>query len=304
MSNSISPEETTGTKPVNGETLDLPRTDRGPLDVPDRLQDLFESIGQTSDLTFSVWRFADLSQKWSLVSQGRRTMDIDEIGRRFGGGEYRIRATWRAPGIKVGRPFNREMEFSIGEEYNQFRPEKNPEPAQPELEKVLGMAERIASIRGGGDAAGIASLVDRMMDRMDRMQERTDAKFEKILDQMNHQRQQVTNPTDQLREIMAFGKEMGIPMLANAGDSREPWLEIADMVANNVGKFLEMMAEAQKSKLARVRMMADPMARKVATVGKREMENPESRAKMIAHLDAKVGPEKTNQILEGLGIKR
>jgi len=308
MSNSIPPEEMT--KPVNGQDFPFPSTEKPAIDVPEQLQDLIESIGSSTNINVSIWRMVELSQKWSLVSQGSRLLGIDEIGKRFGGGEYRMKAVWRAQGERLGRPRTRELEFVIGPEYDHYNPlnrkYEGHEPAQPDLDKVLGLAERIATIRGGGnDGAGIVSLVEKMIDRMDRMQERSDAKFEKLIETIGRQKHEAVNPTESLREIMAFGKEMGIPMLGNSNEnSREPWLEIADMVANNVGKFLEMMAASQKSNLARVRMMADPMARKVATVGAREMQNPESRAKMIAHLDAKVGPEKTNQILEGLGVKR
>ena len=302
-----------GTAGMTGdELLEAPRP--GP-DVMDKLQDLLESVGGATDLTTTLWRLVDATQKWSMIFQGKQLLEVDQVGRRFGGGEYRMRVTWRTQGVTRGKPYVREIEFIIGPEYDELvrgrggRPAGANDPVPLDTEKVLQLAEKIASIRqpqaSSGDGPALVAMVERLMDRMDRMQERSDAKFEQLVQTLQRQ-PAAQNPTEALREVMAFGKEMGIPMLSGFGDDkREPWLEIAEMVGSNVGKFLEMLTAAQASNAAKVRILAtNPQARKLATVGKRELENPESRAKMIAHLDGKIGAEQTDKILEGLRVKR
>jgi hypothetical protein len=151
----------------------------------------------------------------------------------------------------------------------------------------------------------MAAALDRVFDRLDRMQERNDSRFEKLAEAiLENRRATPADPFEQLRGVLAFGKEMGMPLPGAQPDARPAWLEVVDIVAENAGKLLEMMSAAQQSNAAKLRLMANPQARKVATVGASAIKDPAKRAQMIAALDEKVGQQTTDQILDALGQKR
>lgn len=293
-------------------TLPLPSTlpprDAAEADLPDRLAEIMEAIGDAPSYSVRVFR-TDASGRQAMIATLPRLPDPDELGKRFGGGDYELVVQWRPAGKSTGRPFKRTISFCLDATYtaaaNAERARSQGEGAQGlDLEKVLGLAERIASVRGGeSGGAGLVAvtgMMERLMDRMDRMQERTDEKFEKILDRMVEMR---SNPLDSLKETMSMAKELGIPLLgAPQEEPRAPWLEVAELVANNAGKFMEMMTEAQKSKAAQFRLLANPMARKVMAQAP-ALKDPAKRAAMIATLEAKLGPEKTKQIVDAIDGK-
>lgn len=294
------------------EDLPLP-TPAAPaaVDLPQRLAEILEAIGSQTVYTVTVYRLDDRTGAPKQLAQLRRLPDPDEVGKMFGGGDYELHVSWRTQGRTTGRLNSRRVEFSLGDNYDQEaalarRKASGTRDDEGGIEKAFSLAERMVSLSrsvgGTGDSTALA--LDRILDRMDRMQERTDARFEKLSEAILDTRRQPENPFGQLREVMAFGKEMGMPLPGSQPDARPAWLEVVDIVAENAGKFLEMMKEAQKSKVAQIKMLANPQARKVATVGAAAIKDPAKRAQMIAALDAKVGPETTTQILEALGQKR
>lgn len=277
-------------------------------DLPDKLADLLDAIGNSEDYRVRIFR-ADSSGRMAMVGTMKRVPDPDELGQRFGGGEYQLIAQWRTPGVTVGRPNKRTIEFYLGPEYTAAANEERlrvqgPGSAGLDLEKTLAIAERIASLRGGdgGGTVAVVGMMERIMDRMDRMQERTDDKFEKLLDRITEAQARPVDPLESWRNSMVLAKEMGLPVLGEKEEARAPWLEVAELVANNAGKFLEMLTEAQKSKVAQMRLLTNPMARKVMAQAP-ALKDPAKRAAMIATLEAKLGPEQTKQIVDAIDGK-
>lgn len=281
-------------------------------DLPEQLASIIEALGSQTNFVVTINRLHEPSGRFAQVGQMKRLPDPDEIGKLYGGGEYRLIVQWRTQGATRGRPNSRTVDFILDSSYttslNESR-QRSVVPIEPkqEIENILTLAERIARMNGGGSntetTVVIVSALEKLMDRIDRAQEKNDERFLQLFEKIATPVPQV-HPLAAWRESMEFAKEMGLPVIGQQEDKRETWLEVADLVANNVGKFLEMLTEAQKSKIAQVRMMANPMARKVVTQGSKAMQNPETRAKMIEHLDAKVGKETTDTILKGLGVER
>lgn len=290
------------------QTLQAPAA----VDIPQKLAEILEAIGSQTVYTVTVYRLDDRTGAPKQLAQLRRLPDPDEVGKMFGGGDYELHVSWRTQGRTTGRMNSRRVEFSLGDNYDQEaalarRKAHGTREDDNGLEKAFSLAERMVSLSrsvGGGGVDSTVVALDRILDRMDRMQERTDARFEKLAEAILDSRRNNADPFDQLRGVMAFGKEMGMAVPGAQPDARPAWLEVVDIVAENAGKFLEMMTEAQKSKVAQIKMLANPQARKVATVGAAAIKDPAKRAQMIAALDAKVGPDTTNQILEALGQKR
>ena len=280
----------------------------------DLLEELYDALGEQHNVKASVLKEdPNIPGRFATVWTGTRVLSADEIGKLFGGGTYKEIVQWG--GGQHGVPRRKtEVPVYLHPIYDDLARKRRAElrkaeqePEQLGTEKVIELATRLAAMQQPGAGAGVAALapvLERIMDRIDRMQERTDARFEKILDAMHAPR---GTGISELKELLVLGQQIGVPGLpapAPVVEAREPWLDVVEMVSDNVGKFLEMLAESQKSAAARLRLMADPMARKVATDGRKAMQNPETRAKMIAHLDAKIGPEQTNQILKALGVER
>ena len=279
------------------------------LALPEKLAEILDALGSQTSYTVTISRLHEATGRYAQVGQMKRLPDPDEIGKLYGGGEYRLVVQWRRQGTTMGRLFTRSVDFVLDAAYtdraNAERAAKLHGEGGDSLEKILAVAERIAGMNRGGGASGgdaiIAATVERLMDRIDRMQERNDDRFATILEEMRRSQTAQPHPLTTWRESMEFAKEMGLPvMAAGDGDKRETWVEVVDIVANNVGKFLEMMTEAQKSNLAKMRLMANPMARKVVTQGGKAMQDPATREKMIAMLTEKVGKETTDKILQGL----
>lgn len=288
-------------------------------DVPEAFAELFEAVGSQTEIHVSVSRLEEGSGKWALVHQGARVLSAHEVGTTFGAGEYRETVQWRTQGATRGPMKKRDVSFIIGREYGLGKAtQQHSQPAAPdaskELERVLDMTGKVMALaRPAADSTGpVLQLVERLMERMDRMQERTDAKFEKLIDVMTAKAAAPPSaaapidPMSQLRELIAFGKEMGVPVVSQMGEneSKPVWMEAVEMVAGNVGKFLEMLTEAQKGKAAQMRLLATSKQARTVYAAKTHLENPETRAKMIEQLDAKVGAETTDKILKGLGVTR
>jgi hypothetical protein len=279
-------------------------------DLPDLLADLAAEIGSQKNFSARVMRKNPTSGHWELLVSMTRLPDPDEVGKLYGGGWYRLVVTWRIQGVTTGRPLKREIEFCLSDAYNS--PETaarlrgtSAAPAAPvtDADTILAAAERLAKIRPSEDAgAGMGALLERLFDRLDRMQERQDSKFEKLLEVIAQK--PAPDPLATWRESMAMAKEMGLPVIGHEKDERAPWIEVAELVADNLGRFLELMTEAQKSNVAKIKAMANPQVRRVVTVGREAVKDPKKRHEMISAMDAKVGREATNTILEGLGIKR
>ena len=294
-------------------TLPLPATptrDADEADLPDRLAEILEAIGDAPNYTVRVFR-TDSTGRPAMIATLPRLPDPDELGKRFGGGDYQLVVQWRPANKPTGRPFKKTVSFCLDSTYtaaaNAERARSNGDAAQGfDLDKVLGVAERIASIRGGGtEGAGliaVTGMMERLMDRMDRMQERTDEKFEKLVDKITEAQARQPDPLESWRNSMVMAKEMGLPVLGSQEEARAPWIEVAELVANNAGKFLDMMTEAQKSKAAQFRLLGNPMARKVMAQAP-ALKDPAKRAAMIATLQAKLGPEQTQKIVDAIDGK-
>jgi hypothetical protein len=304
---------TNGVRTIAPGLEDVPGNTPGLVDVPDKLQELIDAIGSQTDMNVSLWKVVESSQKWAMIHQCKRLLDLDEIGRKFGGGEYRMKVAWRTQGATRGRPCSREIDFVLGDAYDAFlsdakataAPRREPEK---DIDQVLSLAERIAKIGAQGPAAaggvdsGILGMFDRLIDRMDKMQERTDSKFERLLEHINKPAAAPVDPKQALRDLIDLGKEMGLPVVSQmGGGDREPWLVVAELVAENAGKLLDMYTAAQQSNLAKIKAMADPIARRVVTVGKPQLADPVARKKMVEYLDGKIGPAETDKILKALG---
>ncbi len=280
-------------------------------DLPARLSEILEAIGSQTNYTVTVYKMHDGTGRLQQMAQLKKLPDPDEVGKMFGGGEYELHVSWRTQGVRTGRLNSRTLSFVLGDNYDDLaamaRRSKTPADGT-DLDRVFSLAERMVSLGRGGSAGGsdvvIAGAFDRVFDRLDRMQERNDARFEKLAETILAVKSERVDPFSQLREVLTFGKEMGLPMIGQQEPSRAPWLEVVDIVAENAGKFIDLMTEAQKSRVAQMKLLANPQARKVATVGSAAMKDPAKRAEMIAALDAKVGKETTDKILAGLGEKR
>lgn len=277
-------------------------------DLPERLSEIMEALGSQTVYTVRIFR-ADPAGRMAMVGTMQRLPDPDELGRLYGGGEFELVIQWRTQGVTTGRPNKRSIAFVLGPEYttavNAERLRAQGAGGGLDLEKVLTMAERIASIRGGngdGGTVAVVGMMERLMDRMDRMQERTDDKFEKILDRITEANNNRPDPLESWRASMVMAKEMGLPVLGQQEDARAPWLEVAELVANNASKFMEMLTEAQKSKAAQFRMLANPMARKVMAQAP-ALKDPAKRAAMVAHLESKLGKEQTQRIVDAIDGK-
>ena len=106
----------------------------------------------------------------------------------FGGGDYKLHVSWRTQGRTTGRLNSREVEFSLGDNYDAeaalARRKASPVGDDAGLEKAFSLAERMVSLSrsvgNGGQESATALALDRILDRMDRLQERTDARFEKL----------------------------------------------------------------------------------------------------------------------------
>lgn len=280
-------------------------------DLPARLAEILQAIGSQTNYTCTVCKMHEGSGRFQQLAQLRKLPDPDEVGKMFGGGEYELRVSWRTQGVKFGRLNSRTVSFLLGDSYDEAaamaRRKASPTDGT-ELDRVFSLAERMVSLGGrsqmGGNDVALAGALDRLFDRLDRMQERTDARFEKLAETLLAVKTERVDSFGQLREVLSFGKEIGLPMLGQQEPARAPWLEVVDIIAENAGKFLDMMTAAQKSKVAQIKLMSNPQARKIATVGGAAMKDPAKRAEMIAALDAKVGVETTDKILAGLGEKR
>lgn len=282
-------------------------------DLPAKLAEILEAIGSQTVYTVTVQKLHEQSGRWQQVGTLRKLPEPEDVGRMFGGGEYCLHVSWRTQGNTKGRPNTREVSFYLGDSYDRLAREsasKKSDDGAPDFERIFGMAERMAKLSsngGDGQSVALAAMMDRVFDRIDRMQERNDSKFEKLAESLLEiRRAPVANPLDGLRELMTLGKELGLPMIGqnDEKEARPAWLEVVDIVAENAGKFLDMMTAAQKSNVAKIRMMANPQARRVVQVGGEAMKDPVKRAAMIEALDKQIGKEKTDQILAGLGQKR
>ena len=132
--------------------------------------------------------------------------------------------------------------------------------------------------------------------------------FEKLIEALVKKDQAPpVDPKQALRDLIELGKEMGLPVISQMGGgepAKEGWQVVAELVGENAGKLLDLFTAAQHSNLAKIRAMGDPVARRVVKLGKPELENPESRKKMIEYLDGKIGVEQTDKMLKGLGVAR
>lgn len=273
-------------------------------DLPAKLAEILQAIGSQTNYTCTVYKMHEASGRFHQLAQLRKLPEPDEVGKMFGGGEYELRVSWRTQGARVGRLNSRTVGFILGDNYDEAaalaRRKGNPADGT-DLDRVFALAERMVSLGGrGGDSLAVTA----MLDRLERMEDRNAARFEKLAEAILAVKTERPDPFAQFREMMAFGKEIGLPLLGQSEPARAPWLEVVDIVAENAGKFLDMMTAAQKSKAAQIKLLANPQARKVATVGAAAMKDPAKRAEMIAALDAKVGVETTDKILAGLGEKR
>lgn len=292
-------------------------------DIPEAFAQLLEAVGSQTEVQVSLSRFEEGIGRWALVHSGTRVLTAHETGTKFGQGEYRETVQWRTQGSTRGPMRKREVVFVVGREYGlgqasaslQAPVQPAPDPGK-ELDRVLDLAAKVVNLGGGrGDnqIAPVLALVEKLMDRMDRDREADRARYEKLLEIVQRPAAAAAPPAVQLqpmealRELIAFGKEMGVPVVKEMGGSNEEakpvWMGAVEMIGDNVGKFLEMMNTAQQSKLARVRLLANPQARKIMAA-KPHFENPETRAKMIAQLDEKVGKETVDKILQALGVAR
>lgn len=308
----------TTTAPTASDSPALEQDDTAPqpgtssaVDLPQKLAEILEAIGSQTVYTVTVYRLDERTGSRKQLGQLHRLPDPDEVGKMFGGGEYELAVSWRTQGHTTGRLNSRRVRFCLGDNYDEVaalaRRKARPSEDEGLLEKAFSLADRMVSLGarvGSPGDNGTALALDRILDRMDRMQERNDARFEKLAEAIIDSRRQPLDPFEQLRGVMAFGKEIGMNVPGAQPDARPAWLEVVDIVAENAGKFLEMMTAAQKSNAAKLRLMANPQARKVATVGASAIKDPAKRAQMIAALDAKVGTATTDQILEALGQKR
>lgn len=292
----------------NQEELEIPTAagstkEKPATALPEKLAELQAALVNADKYTVRVFR-ESAGGEWALLSTVYKLPDPDEVGKMYGGGRYLLVIQWRTQGVTSGRPNRREIEFTLDNTYTaqaQAERARNMAPqvaAGPNLQEVLGLAERIAAMsRPDTGSAAVVGLVEKLMDRMDRDRERTDARFEKILDALNNR----PDGMETYLNMMEKAKAMGLPTLSGPTEpERAPWLEVAELVANNVGKFFEMMTEANKGAAAKARLlMREPMARKVAAQAA-ALKDPAKRSAMIAHLDKKVGKETTDNILKAL----
>lgn len=290
----------------NQEELEI--TPNGPKEkpataLPEKLAELQAALVNADKYTVRVFR-ESAGGEWALLATVYKLPDPDEVGKTYGGGRYLLVIQWRTQGISVGRMNRREIEFTLDNTYTaQAQAERarniGPQVATgPNLQEVLALAERIAAMsRPDTGSAAVVGLVEKLMDRMDRDRERTDARFEKILEAINNR----PDGMETYFSMMEKAKAMGLPTLSGPTEpERAPWIEVAEIVANNVGKFFEMMTEANKGAAAKARLlMREPMARKVAAQAS-ALKDPAKRSAMIAHLDSKVGKETTDNILKAL----
>ncbi len=275
--------------------------------LPEKLAELQAALTNATKYTVRIFR-ETAGGEWALLATVYKLPDPDEVGRLYGGGRYLLNVQWRTQGVTTGRMNRREIEFRLDGTYSEQLAAERARHGQAApaaglgLAEVLATAERLAALRGnGGGESAVVGLVEKLMDRMDRDRERTDAKFEKLVEIITNR----PDPLTEWRRSMDLAKEMGLPVpMGGQEPEKSPWLEVAGMVADNAGKFLELMTEAKRSTAAKIRIMArEPMARKVAAQAA-AIKDPAKRAQMIALLDSKVGAEKTDAILQALEVTR
>lgn len=293
-------------------------------DIPEAFAFLMEEVGSQTELQVSVSRLEDTSGRWALVHSGARVLSAHEVGGKFGSGEYRETVQWRTQGAIRGPMKKREVVFVIGREYG-LGQGSQPAQAPPapvdtakELDRVLDLASKVVSLsgRGGSDQlAPVIGLVEKLMDRMDRDREADRTRFDALRDEMRALLSKGQGPApargdlkEELRDLIALGKELGVPGVQNMGGSNEEpkpvWMGAVEIIGENVGKFLETLGEMQKSKAAQIHLLATSRQARTVLAAKPHFDNPATRVKMIEQLDSKVGKETTDKILQGLGVTR
>lgn len=280
-------------------------------ELPARLAELVDEMGDSPLSLETTISRANEAGEWAQVGRFRgRIPDPHEIGETFGSGRYLMAVRWQKNVSQPGRPNVRRLVFVLGSSYDEAAAAKRRDARRNDsetgtTEKALEIAERLVKLQrapASDSGAAVAGIMERVLDRLDRMEERNAERFERMLERI-----QTTPKRDTLEDLQRLreaGEMLGIQIGPKADDEAPAWVAALGAIADNIGPYLEKLTAARVSVVKRVQLAADPNVRKIAAHAKQVSHDPAKRAAMIATMDEKIGAETVDSILEGLGVKR
>jgi hypothetical protein len=240
--------------------------------VPDELTALLEELGQVKEFSVTVQRITE-SGREHCGKMVNVLPDTEEIGVKFGPGNYRLTISWPVPGKKT--PLTKPLNIRIGKEYairhrkwmeeESAKLETRPQTGSDNFSFLLDAASKmVGMMRPSDNNSGILEIVrmqseqtTKMIDRLERTisddRKENNSKFEKMLGAFETVVSRISERKEkpfleQLKEIKEMAGVLGMSPVAgmishDEIDDRPDWMKAIDMIGDKIGPLLSAFAQ-------------------------------------------------------------
>lgn len=233
--------------------------------VPDEVLNFIDEMNSAKEYTVTINRIVNGSK--ALVTKLRNIIpDNDEIGVKYGPGEYRLVFAWPVPNRKT--PDTRQIPLIVAEdyatphrEYLERERQKSAalSPSGNGSADLLDTLTKFAPLMGKGSSDNspilemvreqgntLREVVKDLREQMKEDRREANAKFEKLVELVGKQSQvpAVRVPTlrEQLEELQGVQKMIGFfNASAPAEDNRPVWLQAVDQIGERVFPLIEAL---------------------------------------------------------------
>ncbi len=281
--------------------------------VPDEVLNFIDEMNSAKEYTVTINRIVNGAKQ--LVTKLRNLIpDNDEIGIKYGPGEYRLVFAWPVPNRKT--PDTRQLPLIVAEDYaiphreylERMRQSSAAlAPAGNGAGDLLDTLTKFAPLMGKGSSDNSAVLemvreqgntmrevVKDLREQMKEDRREANAKFEKLVELVGKQSQAVAvrAPTlrEQLEELQGVQKMLGFfNGTAAPEDNRPVWLQAVDQIGERVFPLIEALTTGG----LKDKMKAGIEIKKAFSteVGKKLLANAKEQQSFISHLLANADTE-------------
>ncbi len=282
--------------------------------VPDEVLNFIDEMNSAKEYTVTINRIVNGAKQ--LVTKLRNLIpDNDEIGIKYGPGEYRLVFAWPVPNRKT--PDTRQIPLIVADDY--------AIPHREYLERMRQSSAAIAPVgnsasdlldtltkfaplmgKGGNDSSAVVlemvreqgqqmrEVVKDLREQMKEDRREANAKFEKLLEVVAKKAEtpavRPLSLAEQMQEFMGVQKMLGMMNgTAAPEDNRPVWLQAIDQIGDRVFPLIEAFTKGSAMEKVKAGVA---LKREFATdIGKKLLANSQEQQKFMGHLLAQADTE-------------